>query len=129
MVEGFCLFRRHCIIWPKRYAKWNQLCIFVEDRRRLGIVKSGNCVLDLPLLSAFAIFSLKRDCRHLQKTVSENGYHSRRHKNVISATACIPDGIYKFVTFLYKLGYLMPVSNGLPEYLQICEPGFEAPQR
>lgn len=75
------------------------------------------------------IFSLKRDCRHLQKTVSENGYHSRRHKNVISATACIPDGIYKFVTFLYKLGYLMPVSNGLPEYLQICEPGFEAPQR
>ena len=33
------------------------------------------------------IFSLKRDCRHLQKTVSENGYHSRRHKNVISATA------------------------------------------
>ena len=51
------------------------------------------------------------------------------HKNVISATACIPDGIYKFVTFLYKLGYLMPVSNGLPEYLQICEPGFEAPQR
>ena len=79
--------------------------------------------------ASFTIFSLKRDCRHLQKTVSENGYHSRRHKNVISATACIPDGIYKFVTFLYKLGYLMPVSNGLPEYLQICEPGFEAPQR
>lgn len=59
MVEGFCLLRRRYIIWPKRYAKWNQLCIFVEDRRRLGIVKSENCVLDLPLLSALRIFVKK----------------------------------------------------------------------